>query len=90
MLFHKKLDTESLMPVDEARVLLAKIKSGEIKPCSHCFGIHARACPRVKRMVFIGEEVKEIEFWQDWPTADIIWPDEIEGIVLHAEENGSV
>lgn len=49
--------------------------------CAHCGGIHARACPRVKRLVFhpgSGGILAEVEFWPHgkWPEDGIIWPED--------------
>lgn len=53
--------------------------------CRHCGGSHARACPRVKRLVFKPtggqDDIAEVEYfpWGEWPDDFIIWPeDEIE------------
>lgn len=53
-----------------------RFSSGE--GCPHCGGLHLRACPRVRRMMFHGQEISEIEFWAhgDWPTTDILWPED--------------
>jgi len=48
--------------------------------CKHCGGIHARACPRVKRMTFHPNgSLAEIEFWEAgvWPEDNVAWPEEI-------------
>jgi len=54
---------------------------GKLKPaCRHCGGMHVRACPRVKRLVFSsGDGVGEVEFWPDgeWSEDDVVWPEEI-------------
>jgi hypothetical protein len=46
--------------------------------CPHCGGIHVRACPRVRRMAFRGEEIAEIEFWPpgQWPGTDVLFPED--------------
>lgn len=47
--------------------------------CIHCGGLHLRACPRVKRLVWRNnEEIAEVEFWADgkWPQTGIIWPED--------------
>ncbi len=47
--------------------------------CMHCGGVHLRACPRVKRMVFSpnGVDLLEIEFWETYDDTNIIWPESI-------------
>jgi hypothetical protein len=37
--------------------------------CQHCGCWHDIACPRVRRVVFRGEEVASVEFWawREWP-----------------------
>lgn len=51
----------------------------EKSKCVHCGGAHLRACPRVRRMRFFKGTLVEVEFWADgdWPTADIVWPEEV-------------
>jgi len=46
--------------------------------CPHCGGLHLRACPRVRRLTFHGQEISEVEFWAhgDWPTGDVLWPED--------------
>ena len=56
--------------------------------CVHCGGAHLRSCPRVKRLVFNSDKnLPEVEFWPagQWPTDNIIWP---EDIIEEEEENG--
>ena len=58
--------------------LAAKIT--DTKPCMHCGGWHARACPRLKRMSWHpGGSLAEVEFWPDdrWSDAHVIWPEQI-------------
>ncbi len=46
--------------------------------CAHCGGVHPRACPRVKRIVYgDNRQIAEVEYWADgsWPTADVVFPD---------------
>jgi len=51
------------------------------KACGDCGGIHQRACPRVKRQVWLrtgagaGERV-EVEYWRTYPDDGIIWPED--------------
>lgn len=49
----------------------------EIAKCSHCGGAHLRACPRVKRMVFNGEQLVEVEFWEVFNDEHVIWPEDV-------------
>jgi len=47
--------------------------------CDHCGGVHARACPRVKRLAFHPNgAVAEVEFWRagSWPEDQVVWLDE--------------
>lgn len=48
--------------------------------CKHCGGIHARACPRIKKMNFHSNgSLAEVEFWSDgqWSDDNVVWPEEI-------------
>jgi len=50
------------------------------KGCSHCGGAHARACPRVRRMVFHPDgRLAEVEFWAEgrWSDAHVLWPEDV-------------
>jgi hypothetical protein len=62
---------------DEKQVIWDQFLKGEL--CPHCGGSHLRACPRVKRMVFHGTEISEVEFWAhgSWPETDIIFPESV-------------
>lgn len=62
-------------------------KQWEEKACGACGGLHTTAlkapgaCPRIKRVVYDAQgRMLEVEYWADgkWPTAGIVWPDEIE------------
>ncbi len=56
--------------------------------CQNCGGLHARACPRVKRMHMRYSETKgsqlreliesEFEYFDhgSWPLDDVIWPED--------------
>lgn len=46
--------------------------------CEHCHGVHPRACPRVKRVVYDEHRrVTEVEYWPDaaWSKDHVIFPD---------------
>jgi len=50
------------------------------KQCVHCGGLHLRACPRVRRIVWRNkEEPAEIEYWASgrWPEGGIIFPEDV-------------
>lgn len=52
----------------------------DAKPCMHCGGHHARACPRVKRLSWHpGGALAEVEFWPDgrWSDEHVLWPEQI-------------
>jgi hypothetical protein len=60
----------------------------EAQKCVHCGGVHLRACPRVKRMVFAQSmQLAEIEFWKngEWDESVVLWP-ESERIINQGEE----
>lgn len=50
--------------------------------CEDCGGIHQRACPRIKRQVWIGQGSSagtrtEVEYWPPgWDDAGVIWPED--------------
>ena len=47
--------------------------------CSHCGGVHLRACPRVKAMKFErnGADLVEVEFWETFDDTYIVWPESV-------------
>lgn len=62
---------------EEAAKIRALFAAG--KACKHCGGIHTRACPRVRRLVFQGDNLIEVEFWPEgrWSDEHIIWPEDV-------------
>jgi hypothetical protein len=45
--------------------------------CIDCGGIHKRACPRVKRKVFLGNgNLVEVEYFKRFDATGVIWPEE--------------
>lgn len=49
--------------------------------CEDCGGIHKRACPRIKRQVWIGQGSgagarTEVEYWAEYDQTGIIWPED--------------
>ena len=48
--------------------------------CKDCGGYHIRACPRIKRQVWMGNGNRtEVEFWQhgQWDESAVIWTEDI-------------
>lgn len=49
--------------------------------CTWCGGLHLRACPRVKRLMFAndGKTVTEVEYWPGnlWSDKDVVWPEDL-------------
>lgn len=47
--------------------------------CAHCGGVHAIACPRVRRMRFRpdGQSLYEVEFWETWDKTRVVWPEDL-------------
>ena len=64
----EKLDAQAIFAADQA--------------CIDCGGIHKRACPRVRRQVWLrtgagAGERTEVEYWPPgWDDTGIIWPEE--------------
>lgn len=47
-------------------------------PCIHCGGLHAIACPRVRRIRLRTDgSLEEVEFWRDWLTDRVIWKEDL-------------
>lgn len=50
------------------------------KVCEHCGGLHARACPRVKKLVrHVDGSWLEVEYWPDdqWPKTNVVFPERL-------------
>lgn len=86
------IDTDGLKPEDVAALLAVgdpKTKQTvfELRQCRHCGGVHDRACPRVKRMVFSPSGgLLEVEFWAKWDDGHVIYP-EMLGVVDKTERD---
>lgn len=53
----------------------------EGKACVDCGGIHQRACPRIRRQVWIGQGSgagtrTEVEYWRTYDDTGVIWPED--------------
>lgn len=49
--------------------------------CPDCGGIHQRACPRIRRQVWLRSgpgdgQRTEVEYWQEYSDEGIIWPED--------------
>src|SRR5665213_751041 len=88
-MWDKKKTVPDAVPIslETAKYFLDEMKDPTKSPqCTHCRGIHDRACPRVKRLVFApAGQIIEVEFWKTWDATGVIWPEELAGIVLAAE-----
>jgi hypothetical protein len=59
----EKLDAQAIFAADNA--------------CTDCGGIHKRACPRVKRKVFLGNgNLTEVEYFKRFDATGVIWPED--------------
>ncbi len=63
----EKLDAQAIFAAGEA--------------CEDCGGIHKRACPRVRRQVWLrtgagAGERTEVEYWATYDDSAIIWPED--------------
>lgn len=62
---------------DEAAEIWAMFRA---RACSHCGGLHARACPRVRSMSWHPNgQLAGVRFWPDgkWDDAAIQWPESL-------------
>ena len=71
-----------------------KVPLWQHQACTHCGGLHVRACPRVRRMEFgPGNTLTAIEFWKagEWPDTGVVWPEQIlaEPMPTESPEEGS-
>lgn len=85
---------DTALDPEQARALLEEVELPDLYPgvkagtqrvfdqqkCQHCGGIHARACPRVRRLAFGGEgKPTEVEFWPEgrWPADQVLWLEDV-------------
>lgn len=48
------------------------------KACLDCGGYHLRACPRIKRQVWLGNGNRtEVEYWPEWDDSEVIYPEDV-------------
>lgn len=53
--------------------------------CGDCGGYHLRACPRIKRQVWLGNGNRtEVEYWRDYDDSAVIYAEDL----YDEEENG--
>lgn len=77
-------DVQALLEVDK----VTKKTVFELRQCQHCGGVHDRACPRVKRMVFSPTgSLLEVEFWARWNDDYVIYP-EMLGVIPTEVDGG--
>ena len=63
---------------DEKRFLRSLFDERPDRTCRDCGGYHMRACPRVKRQVWLGNGNRvEVEYWQQWDDSEVIWPEDV-------------
>jgi hypothetical protein len=70
-------DEETPLTEEQRRAVRDRFDRGD--GCKHCGGIHARACPRVRRLAYhSNDHLAEVEFWRDdqWSKDHIIWPED--------------
>ena len=72
-------------PLTKLEKLTAQqIFRGEVQgkaPCEDCGGLHQRACPRIRRQVWIGQGSGagtriEVEYWRTYDDTGVIWPED--------------
>jgi len=71
-----------LTPEDKEHLRSEIFKERPAEACSDCGGYHLRACPRIKRLVLIGEGQSvgnrvEVEYWPDWNESNTTYPEEV-------------
>lgn len=67
---------------EEKRTLRLLFDTRPEHACDDCGGYHLRACPRIKRQVWIGEGMAagtrtEVEYWERWNDDEVIYPEEV-------------
>lgn len=75
-------DRPRLTPLEKSAA--QQIFRGEVQgksPCEDCGGLHQRACPRIRRQVWIGQGSgagarTEVEYWKDFDDEGVVWPED--------------
>jgi len=74
---------------EERRAIIAMgiFSDRPTQPCPECGGYHLRrspdghagsACPRVKRITFLGNGNRtEIEYWHSWDESNTLYPEQV-------------
>lgn len=71
---------EPVEPLDPALAAAVKARFDKGEACGHCGGIHARKCPRVRRLDFHpNAALASVRFWRDgkWSDDGVIWPEDV-------------
>jgi hypothetical protein len=73
-------------PLDEEPLSAEEVTEAwrhyQSRRCDHCAGVHARACPRVRKLEFHENgRLKSVTFWArgQWSEDGILWPEDIPG-----------
>jgi hypothetical protein len=67
---------------DKERLRNEIFKERPDRLCEDCGGYHLRACPRIKRLVLVGEGQSvgnrvEVEYWPAWDESNTTYPEEV-------------
>jgi hypothetical protein len=63
---------------EEKTELRAVFDSLPASACLDCGGFHLRACPRIRRQVWLGNGNRvEVEYWAEWDDSEVIYPEEV-------------
>jgi hypothetical protein len=68
-----------LTPEERAHLVSSGIFSNRPEGlCTDCGGYHLRACPRIKRLVLLGNGNRtEVEYWAQWDESNTIYPEDV-------------
>ncbi len=82
------------LSLQAARTILKQIEQVGVDPyavdprCTHCRGLHDKACPRVRSMEFSpAGQLIGVVFWKSWNSDDVLWPEQVVEIVMKAEQD---
>jgi hypothetical protein len=67
------------LPEEDRVMLLARFEN---EACKWCGGLHQRACPRIRKIIYNPSDeraVREVEFWNDseWDRSSVLWPEDL-------------
>jgi len=68
---------------EDKRLLREQVFANQsMTACLDCGGAHLRACPRIRRQVWVGQGSSagtrtEVEYWPEWDDSMVAYPEDV-------------